>query len=111
MSAEVDRLLVASREAHTAKKRKAGVIDGSGTVIAQPDYPTAEQHIVEALRLRLEAHGLDPAHESSGWAQDMSPDAELIKFYVAYSRPFIPRKLMVQVLERFPAYAEIRYIP
>jgi hypothetical protein len=109
--AEVNRLLTASRAAHDAKKRSAGVIDRDGRVLAPPDYPSAEQHIVEALRLRLEAHALDPAHTASGWSADKAPDDKLIAFYVAYSKPFIPEKDMHQVLARFPAYAEIRYIP
>ena len=111
MSAEVNALLVASRAAHDLKKRKAGVIDGKGVVVVPPDYPTAEQHIVEALRKRLDAHDLDPLHTSSEWALDAAPDAELIKFYVAYSRPFIDRSDLARVFARFPAYREIRYIP
>lgn len=115
--AEVNRLLAASREAHNRKKRTAGVIDRDGRVIAPPNYSTAEQHIVEALRLRLEAHTLDPEHTADGWSVPIPPaktatsDAELIRFYVAYSKPFIGEKEMAMVLERFPAYAEIRYIP
>lgn len=114
---EVNRLLSESRAAHGMKKRFAGVIDGLGTVIAPPNYPTAEQHIVEALRLRLEAHALDPKHTADGWsvpippAKTPTPDAELIRFYVAYAKPFIGEKQMAMVLERFPAYADIRYIP
>ena len=111
VSVEVDQKLVASRAAHDLKKRKAGVIDKTGAVIAQPDYPAAEQCLVEALRLRLEAHDLDPEHTSAGWALDKAPDAELIRFYVAYCRPHIPRALLAQVFQRFPAYREIVYIP
>ena len=109
--AEVNRLLSASRAAHDAKKRKAGLIDREGKVKTKPNYAEAEQHIVEALRLRVEAHALDPDHTADGWSQDRAPDAELIRFYVAYSKPFIAEAVMAQVLERFPAYAEIRYIP
>lgn len=107
----VNALLVASRAAHDAKKRTVGVIDSKGNVIAQANYATAEQHIVEALRLRLEAHALDPEHAAPAWGDDRRPDADLIKFYVAYSKPFIPAEQMQLVLERFPAYAEIAYIP
>ena len=107
----VNRLLVASRAAHDMKKRNAGIINKAGDVIAKPNWPVAEQHIVEALRLRLEAHALDPEHTASGWAQDAAPDAELIKFYLAYSLPHIPRAQLAQVFARFPAYREIRYIP
>lgn len=109
--AAVNRLLAASRAAHDAKKRKAGVVDRDGRVLSQPNYPQAEQHIVEALRLRLEAHEMDPEHVASGWRDDRSTDAQLIAFYVAYSKPFIPEPQLAQVYERFPAYAEIAYIP
>lgn len=115
--AEVNRLLAASRAAHEAKKRKAGVIDKEGRVIAAPNWPAAEQHIVEALRCRVEAHVLDPEHTASGWsipippATTATPDADLIKFYVAYAKPFISPDVMAHVLARFPAYAAIEYLP
>lgn len=113
----VNALLSAARTAHVEKKRKAGVINKQGTVIASPDYATSEQHIVEALRLRCEAHALDPDHQASGWlipippASRPVPEADLIRFYVAYAKPFIPADVLAQVLERFPAYADVRYIP
>lgn len=109
--AAVNTLLAASRSAHDMKKRKAGVIDKHGTVIASPNWPEAEKCIVDALRLRLEAHDLDPKHKASGWADDRSPDAELIRFYIAYSKPFIPEKQLKQVYKRFPDYEQIEYIP
>lgn len=108
---EVNRLLAASRAAHDMKKRSAGVIDKDGRTIAKPNYVVAERHLAEALRLRLDAHDLDPEHTASGWAQDRVPDAELIRFYVQYSRPLIPEAQMQQIVRRFPAYVEIRYIP
>lgn len=107
----VNRLLTASRNAHDMKKRSAGVIDSTGAVLAKPNYPVAEQHIVTALALRLDAHDADPRHTADGWQADRSPDAELIKFYVCYSKPYIPRDVMARVVARFPAYAELQYIP
>lgn len=115
--AEVNRLLAESRAAHEAKKRKAGVIDRDGRVVTNPNWPEAEQHIVEALRLRVEAHALDPDHTAPGWsvpippAKTATPDAELIRFYVAYAKPYIPADVMAQIIERFPQYGEIEYIP
>lgn len=109
--AAVNRLLTASRAAHDRKKRSAGLIDKEGTVVAQPNYQVAEQHLAEALTLRLKAHELDPEHAASGWKQDRVPDAELIAFYVAYCKPRIEKAQMRQITQRFPAYAEIRYIP
>lgn len=109
--AEVNRLLLASRAAHDMKKRNAGVIDKSGAVIAPPNYPKAEQHLVDALRLRLDAHDLDPEHTAEGWAADKVADAELIRFYVKYAKPLIAQVDLDRVLARFPAYAELDYIP
>ena len=114
---EVDRLLAASRQAHDAKKRNAGVINKAGDVIAPPNYAKAEQSLVEALTCRLDAHDLDPEHTAPGWLIAIPParipttEAELIRFYVAYAKPLIPPDVMARVIARFPAYAEIRYIP
>lgn len=107
----VNQLLATSRAEHDMKKRKAGLTDPEGRVKALPNYPQAEQHILKALTLRLEAHALDPEHTASGWADDKAPDAELIRFYVAYSKPLISAELMAQITARFPDYAEIAYIP
>lgn len=112
-TATVNRLLQQSREKHTAKKRAAGVVDRDGRVVSAPNYQRGEAEIVEALRLRLEAHELDPEHTAEGWRDDraFASDEKLIAFYVAYSKPLIPEEQMALVLQRFPAYAEIRYIP
>ncbi len=85
-------LLAQSRAAHLSKKRAAGTIDGAG-IPSSPDYPKAEAHIAEALRLRLEAEEQDPRHESSAWAEDLAANrgvtsADLIAFYQKY--PLIP---------------------
>lgn len=109
--AAVNTLLHQSREAHKRKQRSAGVVDRDGTVISAPNWPEAEQHIVEALRLRLEAHDLDPEHTASGWRDDLASDDKLIAFYCAYSLPFIPAKLLRQVYARFPDFKDIAYIP
>lgn len=115
--AEVNRLLAASRAAHASKKVKAGRVDKEGVVIVAPNYTEAEQHIAEALSLRLQAHVLDPAHVASGWSVPIppatrpTPDADLIAFYVAYCKPLIPEDQMAQITARFPQYAEIAYLP
>lgn len=113
----VNGLLSASRAAHEMKKRRAGVIDSTGATIAPANWAEAEHHLVEALRLRLDAHDLDPEHTASGWlvpippAPKPTPEPDLIRFYVAYSKPFIPEHVMARVLERFPVFVDVRYIP
>lgn len=90
---EVARLLSASREAHKRKKFSAGTINKNGDVASPPNYPQAEQHLAEALRLRLEAHALDPEHTSEAWTVDalanrgVTHDA-LVAFFRQY--PSIP---------------------
>ncbi len=116
-TAEVNRLLAVSRAAHEQKKRNAGVINKAGDVIAAANYPAAEQHLVTALVARLDAHELDPEHTASGWAQPIpparnpTPEAELLKFYWAYSLPFISDADKARVLARFPEFESVRYIP
>lgn len=107
----VNTLLVASRAAHDRKRLAAGRVDRYGKVIAPPNWPVAEQHIAEALRLRLEAHALDPDHTASGWRDDLASDDKLIAFYVAYAKPFIPADQLEQVYARFPDFQHIQYIP
>lgn len=107
----VDRLLAESRAAHDRKKQYAGVVNAKGDVVSLPNWPVAERHIADALRLRLEAHAADPGHVSPGWSQDKASDRELIKFYVAYAKPFIPDEQMAQIVERYPECADIQYIP
>lgn len=81
---EVHALLTQSRAAHTAKKRAAGLTDKHGNVTSHPNYPKAEQHIADALRLRLEAHDLDPDHTAPAWRDDTTPHAQLVAFYTEY---------------------------
>lgn len=88
----VAELLAASRAAHLQKKHAAGRVDKQGVVIAQPNYPKAEGHIAEALRLRREAHALDPDQMDSAWQIDRTLngcDSEtLMRFFEKY--PTIP---------------------
>lgn len=107
----VNQKLHASRAAHARKQQASGRVDRSGKVIQQPNWPVAEQHIVTALALRLEAHALDPEHTASGWKDDAASDEELIAFYCAYSLPFIPAEQLEQVYARFPHFRTIKYIP
>jgi hypothetical protein len=108
---EVNRLLSASREAHKRKKAAAGIVDGQGKVIAKPNWPVAEQHIVEAFRTRVEAHTLDPEHTASGWNDDRASDKDLLAFFIAYSRPFLSEKHLTMAIERYPEFQDIAYIP
>lgn len=90
---DVARLLAASREAHLRKKHAAGVISAAGDVASAPNYPLAESHIAEALRLRLEANALDPEHTAPEWQADQLinkgvTDADMIAFFEKY--PAIP---------------------
>lgn len=86
-------LLQQSRAAHLRKKYVAGRADKQGRISHPPDYPQAESHIAEALRLRLEAEALDPEHTDPAWSTDLSANkgvssADLIAFFRAY--PAIP---------------------
>lgn len=68
----VSQLLTQSRTAHLAKKQAAGRSSPQGIVTQQPNYPLAESHIREALRLREEAHRLDPQMTDAAWADDLA---------------------------------------
>jgi hypothetical protein len=81
-------LLLASRAAHNRKRQSTGKTDKHGVISSRPDYQKAEAHIAEALRLRLEAHALDPEHADPEWARDVAPHDELVAFYRQY--PLIP---------------------
>lgn len=70
ISAKVEALLRQSRAAHDRKKQAAGLTDKDGKVTRRPNYPQAEAEMCEALRLRQEAHALDPEHTSPAWAAD-----------------------------------------
>jgi hypothetical protein len=88
--AEVARLLALSREAHKRKKHAAGTVNARGDVASQPNYPLAEQHMAEALRLRLEAHALDPDHTAPAWSVDAAANkgishAQLVSFMRRYA--------------------------
>lgn len=88
--AEVARLLAASREAHLRKKRAAGTINAKGDVANHPDYPQAESFMAEALRLRLEAHQLDPDHTAPAWSVDQAANKgisheQLVSFMTRYA--------------------------
>lgn len=85
---QVADLLAASRAAHERKKQHAGRADKHGNVTHPPNYGRAEAEIAEALRLRREAHGLDPEHLDPAWALDRVPHTKLMAFYEAY--PSIP---------------------
>lgn len=78
----VSALLKRSRAHHANKTRYANQKRGSQHV---PNYPQAEAEIRDALRLRLEAHELDPTHSDPEWANDTVPHDALIAFMRRYS--------------------------
>jgi hypothetical protein len=101
--AEVNRLLQASRGAHARYRQAANT--------PPPNYQLSERHVLDALILRLDAHDRDPEHTVAGWRDDKAPDADLIAFYVAYAKPLVTPDQMARITARFPAYAQIAYIP
>lgn len=68
----VHQLLARSRAEHAAKKEAAGRTNKDGVVISAPNYPKAEAHIREAIRLREAAHALDPEMQDPAWAEDFA---------------------------------------
>jgi hypothetical protein len=70
IDSQITALLSQSRAAHDRKKRAAGQTDREGKITSAPNYPQAETEMAEALKLRLEAHDLDPSHESTAWHTD-----------------------------------------
>jgi hypothetical protein len=85
---QVADLLIASRAQHDQKRQSTGRVNRDGIVTSKPNYPKAENHIAEALRLRLEAHELDPEHTDPEWSRDVAPHDALVAFYRQY--PLIP---------------------
>lgn len=85
---DVGEKLRASRAAHERKRRSTGRNDAGGVLAEAPDYPKAEAHLAEALRLRLEAHDLDPDHTDPEWARDVVSHDDLVAFFRSY--PLIP---------------------
>lgn len=84
----VSDLLIASRAQHDQKRQHTGRTNREGIVTHQPNYPKAEGYIAEALRLRTEAHALDPDHLDPEWRRDVVPHEELMAFFREY--PTIP---------------------
>ena len=78
-------LLKRSRAHHAQKSRFANQMQGKQHV---PNYAKAEAEIAEALRLRLQAHELDPTHADPEWANDKVPHEALVEFFQRY--PTIP---------------------
>ncbi len=84
----VGDLLIASRAQHDQKRQQTGRTSREGVVTAQPDYPKAEAYLAEALRLRLDAHALDPDHADPEWRRDVVSHDDLVAFFRLY--PAIP---------------------
>lgn len=83
-------LLSQSRAAHARKKECVGRVGPGGRMMQSPDYPLAEQHIAEALRLREEADALDPEHRSPVWSRDRAANkgvshGDLVAFFRKYA--------------------------
>jgi len=72
VSQSVADLLRLSRAEHLAKKCAAGRANSDGVVTEAPNYPKAEAHIREAIRLREAAHALDPEMADPAWADDLA---------------------------------------
>ncbi len=67
----VAELLTASRQAHQRYRlQHAGRIDKTGKVAHQPELKPSGEAIQDALRLRLDAHQLDPQHTDPAWLSD-----------------------------------------
>lgn len=66
----VAQLLQQSRAEHMQKKQAAGRTDAKGMITSRPNHPKAEGHIREAIRLREEAHALDPEQTDPAWVAD-----------------------------------------
>lgn len=83
-------LLAQSRAAHDRKKKAAGLTDKHGMVTRRPNYPEAEAEMALALTLRLDAHALDPNHESPAWGIDQAANKglshqQMCEFMAAYA--------------------------
>lgn len=78
--------LLAESRAHHANKNKLANRKVNGQ--PAPDYPSAEAEIAQALKKRLQAHGMDPQHLDPSWSLDRASHADLVAFYQLY--PEIP---------------------
>lgn len=85
----VAELLAASRAWHERYRHASGTIDSHGRVAAPPRISEAGAFVLEALRLRTDAHALDPDQTSPAWSIDRAvnkgqPSDRLVDFYVSY---------------------------
>lgn len=85
----VAELLAQSRQAHQRSFQSRGRINKQGTVSHAPTLTEAGAQIREALRLRTEAHALDPQQADAAWLADRQamkgqPSDALLSFYVGY---------------------------
>ena len=69
--------LTASRDAHATYRR----VHDDAAKRKAPKPSGWQQHLWDALHLRLEAHDLDPTHADPAWSDDLAPHAELVSFY------------------------------
>ena len=72
MATQVATLLAQARAAHNAKKQAAGRAGAGGVILEHPDYPKAEACIREAIRLREQAHEIDPTQSDAAWSEDLA---------------------------------------
>lgn len=80
-------LLNASRAAHRRYRQQAGRISDKGTVSQAPNPLAGGDGLRDALKLRTEAHQLDPEHTDPAWqidahAMNGSSHDALMDFYV-----------------------------
>ena len=66
----VGALLEQSHAAHQRSLSVRGRIDRHGRISAPPQLRAAGAAVQEALRLRCEAHALDPEHLDPAWIED-----------------------------------------
>lgn len=83
----VANLLQQSRLAHQRYRdnRPKAMPSGVGVVTMPGDPDKARAALLEAQRLRVEAHTADPKHEAPAWfvSERTHPHAELTAFYVS----------------------------
>jgi len=85
----IAQLLQQSRSEHMLKKEAAGRTDSDGKIIYHPNYPKAEAHIREAIRLREDAHALDPEKRDPAWAEDFAQNGVKSEELLAWFRHYL----------------------
>lgn len=87
-------LLTASRAAHQRSFQHRGRIDKQGRLSKAAELHKAGPAIEEAVKLRLQAHALDPEHLDPAWLDDQAankgvPSDVMVGFLGRYLAPSI----------------------